>query len=115
MTPLKQVFYVHEICLGETTRKLQRVHGELQTPVSYAYVCPECGNLWAKAVVRGGVSPFRPLAIACSLHQGHSLAPAGSLWLPWDTEYTNAFPEGILRRELQIHLQLYDESLDYVN
>lgn len=72
-------------------------------PSSFAFFCPYCGQVWARAHCEGRV--YRVWAVECSRHPAPSWTQvAGSLWLEWDKEFTACFPPAVMEREVQIHL-----------
>jgi hypothetical protein len=102
-----QHFYVGDEYLGEALRGLCIIHAQPQPPVGYAFFCPECSALWSTCCVEG--RPSMVWTRHCVQHPDLLFPPAGSLWLPWDSSFTDSFPEAVLRRELELHL-LWIES-----
>lgn len=87
--------------LGETTMSSMRVKGlSGNIPMPLTYVCPECGDSWAKRRVRGG-GLFRIHLGAC-LHCG-----PGLLFPPEDhIDYINCAPQKALEYEISRHALL---------
>jgi hypothetical protein len=83
------------------------VHNEVQEPCSFAWFCPVCGRIWAKAVVEG--QRFMVVTQPCDLEpvDNYYIVP-GSLWLTLRPEYTKSLPREVLLREFQLHLAHYD-------
>lgn len=107
-----QHFIVEGKYLGTAQRKLSIVHHEVQAPYSYAYFCPHCAELWARCPVEvpSGHAPFQVWSIPCRKHPIDSLRVPGSLFLEWDKTFNNCLPEGVLRWELDRHLDLYPQE-----
>ena len=114
---MRQLFFIGNKLLGETSRQLVYVHGELQCPASYLWFCPYCGEVYARAPVmlpgnEGKVSKWQALCHACprcDAPRYHSLESVpGSLWLSWDEDYLAALPNPVLQREAALHFAYYD-------
>lgn len=89
----EQSFYVNDRFLGSVVRPAMLVHAERQPPYSYAYFCPDCGDIWARcSVTDSGNDKPRKWVIQggyCQLHPGPSpYTVAGSLLLSWEPEYS---------------------------
>ena len=105
-----QHFIVEGKYLGQAVRGAVFVHADLAPPLSYAFACPVCAEVWARCPVElpdGSHRRFQFQSKACRKHFGHALEVPGALTLGWDASFTDAFPEGVLRWELQRHLDLY--------
>jgi len=82
------------------------VHDQMAEPTSYAYFCPVCANIWARAPVvnnaTGETIRFQVWSICCEHHQdrvvGKSEIP-GQLFLRWDKPYNDLFPREVLQYE----------------
>ncbi len=83
------------------------VHNEVRAPLSYAWFCPKCGRIWAKAAVEG--QEFMVMTQPCDLEtaDNYFIVP-GSLWLTLRPEYIQSLPREVLLREFQLHLNHYD-------
>ena len=97
----------HFIILGQYFGACERpwihVHESFEPPRSYAYLCPECGDVWAKAAIEH--QTFLALHRACPKHRPRSGEQvSGSLWLEWDHPFTNCLPPAVLRREFDLHI-----------
>ena len=106
-----QDLYVNDKYLGSCTRDMCIIHAEQQVPYSYAWFCPECGEVWAKAIIKG--QKFTVEGGYCEKHR--SLSPylvAGSMIVPWDKDFTKALfslPEA-LKREFNLYLQFLESG-----
>ena len=99
-----QHFFIEGQYLGAAERRMQFVHAQLSVPTSYWFLCPVCGDLWAKAVVDSKNGNWQP-AIHCCPKHGHA-----SIWRPWDAEYTEALPFQVLLWEVKQELKRYDKE-----
>jgi hypothetical protein len=104
---ITQHFIVEGKYLGAVQRNLERVHNTAAIPQSYAFFCPECGDVWARCPVTFGTKQqsFLVWRISCRKHDSsHYLNVPGSLHMAWDKPFSEAFPEEVLWRELAVHL-----------
>ena len=87
-------------------------HGEPHIPYSYAFFCPVCAELWARCPVevKGDSSKFQVITRGCKKHSQHAYEIGGSLWTVWDKTFNEAFPDGLMKWELDRHLALYDNE-----
>lgn len=112
--PFIQHFFVAGKYLGAAMRDRVWVHAEQQSPRSFAFICPVCGDAWAKCPVEPtvgkGIAPWQALLRCCSKHQQSRHDVPGSLALSWDDDFTQAFPEDVVRWEFQRHIALYTEG-----
>ena len=108
--PLIADFWVEGEYLGFAPRTLTFVHAEAQEPHSLCYVCPQCGDAWARCRMAGGkmTNWWMTITANCRKHAGHSLIVPGSLWLSWDKELTDSFPDGVLKWEFDRHIDYYE-------
>ena len=83
------------------------VHNEVRAPLSYAWFCPNCGRIWAKAEVNG--QPYMVMTQPCDLElpTNYFIVP-GSIWLTLRPEYLQSLSREVLEREFQLHLNHYD-------
>jgi len=97
--------------LGSSPRGPTLVHATLAAPDSYAYFCPICAEVWARAPTispSGKVSRFTVWTLACRKHHDtERLSVSGSLLLPWDNTYNEALftSDAALRWEFQVHME----------
>lgn len=111
--PITQHFIVEGKYLGSAERQMTSRHGPVQVPPSYAFFCPVCAEVWARCpveVVEGQQEQFMVWTKACHKHFHHSMEVPGSLYLDWDKEFTESFPEGVLKAELLLHLDFYEKG-----
>jgi hypothetical protein len=102
MGDLTQSFFLGVSHMGDSPREAEFIHAELQSPLSYAYFCPECGEVWARAVIPS--RRFMVWTIPCSLHRG------GVFSLLWDEPYNAALPRAVLINDFTTLLRSYDVS-----
>jgi hypothetical protein len=73
-------------------------------PRSKVFVCPTCGDLWARIVVEG--AKHFPLSHPCEKHEArgfYDMIP-GSVYEPWETKLLEAYPRELLLRETKLHI-----------
>lgn len=106
--PFPQHFIVEGKHLGTAQRGLYRVHEDLRVPSSYAFFCPVCAEVWARCPVElpgGTCKPFMVLTRACRKHPTTTLGAAGELYLDWDQDFSNSFPESVWIWEFQRNIE----------
>lgn len=91
---MKQHFFINDQYFGSCDRGLERTKEQLHVPRSYVYICPECGNAWARAAVDSPDTRWTPIPSKCEACGG------GSLHSAWNQEYNEAWPAPVLAREL---------------
>lgn len=74
------------------------------------FVCPECGDIWAKCVIPK--SNWTTMLRVCETCPSNPYNwPSGSLLLDWDPEFNAALPPGIVEREFKLHLDAAEKEL----
>lgn len=71
-------------------------------PHNFAFCCPHCGTLWARAHC-GYVERWVFLSLPCSQCPEKPDHPAGSIWIGWEPLYQRALSLSLLEREFYIH------------
>ena len=113
--PILQHFIVEGKYLGTAERQMLFVHAQPQRPVSYAFFCPVCAEVWARCPVEradGTTENFMVWTQACRKHTFHRLAVPGSLTLSWEPDFTAAFPDELVRWEFDRHLDYAEKELE---
>jgi hypothetical protein len=97
-----QHFFIEGRYIGSTERSLEFVHAEAVLPTSYWFLCPCCGDEWAKVAVESKQHRGRwaPVIQSCRKCGG-----SGSIWRPWDYEYTENLPLAVLKWEFLRELE----------
>ena len=103
-------FYVNDQYLGSSEDHIRFIHGEAQHPVPYVMFCPCCGEIWARMPVVNSMADWRIVGGYCERHGKSRYAIAGSLMLQWEPELTAILPDGVIRREFELHLRLWDRE-----
>lgn len=114
MANFRRLFVVEGTYLGESPVDYFFAHEELRAPYSYLWFCDQCGEVYARSPVikfNGQTSPWQSFAGTCRRCQPNSgfYRPPGSLWLNWDKDLIAAFPDAVLRYELERHLDQLDK------
>lgn len=100
----KAEFFSGSQYLGQGMLRLTFIKGELERPISRAFFCPICGEVWARVVVEGA-SEFQSYTRTCARHDPRwSIEIPGSIWISWDRDFQDAFPSEALKREVRLHL-----------
>lgn len=97
----RQDFFLGGKFLGTTGRDKQLSCGERIPPVSYAFCCPVCGDVWARSVCSdptGETTNFQFVTRGCQKH--FKLFEGGSMQAVWDYDYQKALPEAVVQEEL---------------
>lgn len=81
-------------------------HATAHVPYSYAYLCPVCGEVWARSGVEHPQSRWHSLQRACRNH-AEGLEVPGSIWQSWEPEFNTSLPPELLRAELELHLAFW--------
>lgn len=112
MTAFTQLLFVHNKPLGEGPRN-HNYTSHAEHPVSYAWFCPVCMEVWARSVVyqEGKQEPEPAVAWTrgCTEHFLYGNEAPGSLYLPWDATFNSDLPFPALKRELHLLLKEYPE------
>lgn len=104
---MKQHFTVGNSWYGTSERQMTFVHAQSQVPSSYAFCCTVCGEVWARCGVEHPQAQWMFLNRGCPVH-ARQLEVPGSVWVSWDSDYNNSLPAELLRRELELHLSLWE-------
>lgn len=76
--------------------------GVMEKVMGHAFICPTCAEVWARFDVKG--SDYLVHRSPCSRHPISFFMPAGSVWLPLETEVIKAMPRSVL--EYEFHCQV---------
>ena len=114
----EQHFYCEGAFLGSVVRPAAIVHGERQPAYSYAYFCPDCGEVWARCPVtdsNGFVNKWQVQGGYCRKHPERSnpFSVAGSLMLAWEPEYCELLlscPD-VVKWEMARHLEFTERKI----
>lgn len=76
----------------------------------YCFVCPRCGELWARVTLKGAVHAILSRNCSdCQPNYKYMLLLPGSLWLDYDPEFNDALPQPVLEREFWLHVNQYEK------
>jgi hypothetical protein len=106
-------FIIEGKYLGASPCREVALHGTMAPPDSFAYLCPACGEVWAKAPVTAtgeATTRFVPLSRACRKHFGHSLAAPGSVSVVWEHGFDESFTDEVVRWEFQRQMDYYNKE-----
>jgi len=112
---LEQSFFVEGRYLGSCPRPpINTSDLMLRQPLSLAWFCPVCAEVWARAVIPG--RNFFCYHVACSKHQYDGGGIPGSLWvgLSMEPDMLQAIEGDVLKRELELHLTYAERQLELI-
>lgn len=104
-----QHFFVEGRSLGSCPRYPIHQHGHPDKPQSFAFFCPVCAEVWARAVIFD--TKFRVFTVPCRKHTHDGWRVPGSLWLPLELDFIAAFSGEVLKREFLLHLDYAESKL----
>lgn len=104
-----QHFFIEGQYYGEASRSPYILVGELHTPQSFAFCCPTCGEIWARAHIAD--RPFYFFTKPCRKHTAPCCRIPGSLWLPLEEAFTAALPPEVVAWEFSRHLDYLESTL----
>jgi hypothetical protein len=100
-------FFVGTQLLGSSAIEVDFDRSQRARPLSTAFFCEQCGEVWARAMIQD--QPWEVWALLCEKHQlPYPFRVPGSMWLPWNNSHNMALPPAVLRREVELHLAIYD-------
>jgi hypothetical protein len=109
-----QHFFIEGQYLGEVLREPRLVEGQLLQPKSLLFYCGTCGDVWAKMPVDG--CEWLGYRMSCRKHaDAYDSAfgrPGGSIIMSWESDLISTFPEGVLKRELNLWLNYTQGTRD---
>lgn len=105
-----QTFFIQGRYYGKAYRPPIIRHATLMAPPSALYVCPECGDAFARCPVyyaegHSATTRWQTHMAHCNKHGG------GSLWRSWDKDFLDALPPDVLRYEFNLALMQYDQEM----
>ncbi len=107
----QQHFIIEGKFLGAVERRFQKKSwSPVHVPLGYAFFCPTCGEVWALCPVigpGGQASRFEVQTRACRKHpaQPFTTEPPGILHLSWDKEFSDSFPDDVVRWEFDRYME----------
>lgn len=107
-----QTFYIEGKYMGQMGRSLHSEGGITYYPMSLAFLCQKCGDVWARIVVEGAA--FRVEYGDCRKHAIDKMRISGehpgSIYRPWLSYLVDDLPSEVIRREFNLHLKHYEEE-----
>jgi hypothetical protein len=105
-----QHFIIEGKYLGHASRVVEVT--ALRCPPSYGFYCMGCGDVYAKCPIEGQPWVYHQRTCRkCRLYNSPATnGLPGSIQLPWDEEFTEAFPLPVLRWEFERELEYYDKG-----
>lgn len=102
-----QHFLIEGRSYGSCLRPVRDSRG--QAPMSYAFFCPTCAEVWARAGIID--RKFFVFHVPCRKHTYDGIPVPGSLWNCGDKDFLEALPHDVLCRELSVHLDYAESKL----
>jgi hypothetical protein len=99
---MQRHFFIEGRYLGASTQVLSD-WGTNPLPPSVAFCCPACGDIWARFPM-DPPTRFSFVSSGCRKHPYPPSEPGGSVWWIADRHMNAAFPDAVLRWELERHL-----------
>lgn len=110
---MKRIFEIEGTPVGEGVARRVFFHNELSWRRSYAFLCPFCGRVWARASLPS--YSFLAWYVSCRDCPPYlSDEIPGSLWLEGEQEFIDSWPEAVWRRELSLLLTHQTERQEAV-
>jgi hypothetical protein len=113
--PYLRHFFLGSKHLGTGECTYQQFHGHNEPPQSLLFMCPTCGEVWARlpviSVATGKTMRWAALHIPCALHPEGRLLPAGSLSVDWIQGLVESMPDEVVRLEFQTLMNHYQGEL----
>jgi len=101
-------FVIEGKYLGTTVRSQIDAYNNSGRARSYAFFCPWCYRIWAVAAFPKAFAQVMSVSCkACRRHRYEN--PAGSIHIPFDPDYVAAFPDAVLRWEIQRHCDYLEQ------
>lgn len=81
--------------------------GDTQHPLSVAYFCPKCGDVWARRIILDSPPDWILYNRHCGKHppQSRYFPLPGSIWLDFRCDVIENLPSEVLRREALIYIR----------
>ncbi len=87
-------------------RPMFEVLEQRRPPNSYAWGCPRCGEIWARAKVANRPWQFiHHVCESCIDDLIPTYTIPGSIYLSWDAGFNSSLGEALWLRELELHIK----------
>lgn len=104
-------FFVGSTFMGNGQRDMLDHEPKRSPPLSTAFFCPKCGEVWARTVIPG--QAYMVYALLCERHTlDWPWQVPGSIWLACEAQHNASLSREMLEREFAIHLAHYDRFKD---
>ena len=104
---LSRQYWIGGRFIGAGLAERERIHEGFYVPRSFAYFCPSCGDIWARVIVLDSEvsQKFFAWVAACPKHELDGAGVPGSLLLPLNNTFNDAFPDEMIQWEFEQHLR----------
>jgi hypothetical protein len=104
-----QTFFIEGRYMGQSAAPLIFWGGtEAAKPPGLVFVCPVCGDAWARTIIEG--AQFITVLKACRKHTYSGGGLPGSLWSEHYRGFPATFPTEVLQWELLRHLDWWEKA-----
>jgi len=106
-----QTLFINNQLYPSSVRPLRGKDEPNRGVYSYAWACPTCGEVWARAFLPG--RPFFFFTHPCEEHEDlliPSLIVSGSILLPGETSFNSSLPPEAWKRELLLHINFVERN-----
>ena len=103
----EQTFFIEGRHLGSCQR--YPLTPQKQRPISYAFFCPVCADIWARALIFD--TDWFCFHVPCKKHAYAGIKVPGSLYSAGDVDFLQSLPSEVLTRELLLHLDYAESTL----
>lgn len=100
-----QTWFLDGKCIGQAPCKAEHVRNEMHPPLSLAFFCPVCGDVWARRMIEPATR-WNVLTRECKKHPSPRYCePQGSVWIEYDKDFLDNLPKNILQYETLLRLE----------
>lgn len=104
--PWTQTWFIDKGLVAQAPCKPEHIRNESHPPLSLAFFCPKCGDVWARRIIEPATR-WNVLTHECAKHPAPRYCePAGSIWIDYNTEFLKNLPKEVLMYELNLRLEL---------
>ena len=95
-------YFIEGAHFGSDPARAIQYQGMFLKPKGLFFFCKFCGRMWAECPVDNETSSIA--VMPCERHKpNYSWDVPGSVWLSWDSSWTDSLPKSVLEREFSLH------------
>lgn len=100
-----QTWIIDGKMLAQSPGAPEHIRAELHPPLSLAFFCPQCGEVWARRIISPGTR-WNAITHECPKHRSPRYCePEGSIWMNYNKDYLEHLPLEVLRYETLLRLE----------